>query len=92
MKSFDLKGLTIGEGMPKICVPLVSTDMDMLARDAKLADGSPCDLIEWRIDHYIFYVADRIRERRSVCDEQSATIRVRRSADRKSDKLTYELT
>ncbi len=66
MKSFDLKGLTIGEGMPKICVPLVSTDMDMLARDAKLADGSPCDLIEWRIDHYIFYVADRIRELREM--------------------------
>ena len=52
--------------MPKICVPLVGTDMEMLAREAEAADRSPCDLVEWRVDHYIFYVADRLRDLREL--------------------------
>lgn len=62
MKSFEVKGIRIGEGRPKICVPLVGTDPEMLAHEAKMADGAPCDLVEWRVDRYIFYIADRLRD------------------------------
>ncbi len=66
MKSFDVKGIRIGEGMPKICVPLVATDMEMLAKEAKHAELAPCDLVEWRVDHYIFTIAERMRELREL--------------------------
>lgn len=48
-----IRGLTFGEGMPKICVPLMGkTEEEVLkAVPAILASGA--DLVEWRADHLL---------------------------------------
>ena len=50
MNTITIGQLNIGEGLPKICVPLVAENEDDLAKQAYQAAGSGCDLLEWRID------------------------------------------
>lgn len=51
MKTVSMKSIVIGEGMPKICVPIVAATLQELS-----SLSSDCyaiaDLIEWRMDHY----------------------------------------
>lgn len=46
----DIKGVKIGEGIPKICVPLVGNTLDALMREARLAENPAVDMAEWRAD------------------------------------------
>lgn len=51
-KEVTIKGLVIGKGIPKICVPIVSeTTKDILAA-AREAEESSADLVEWRADFW----------------------------------------
>ena len=47
---FCEKNIVLGEGIPKICIPLVSTCLDALLNDMKKALDHSADLIEWRVD------------------------------------------
>ena len=48
-----VRDITIGEGRPKICAPVVEvTQEDILEEGEKLALSKGVDLIEWRIDFY----------------------------------------
>lgn len=40
------------EGEPKICVPIVGKTILELLEEARVAQQSNCDLIEWRVDYY----------------------------------------
>lgn len=51
MKIVSAKDVVIGEGLPKICVPLMPVDVDDLEEAAKIAIASECDMIEWRLDY-----------------------------------------
>lgn len=51
MKIVSVKNIVIGEGLPKICVPLMPVEVDNLEYAAKTAVDSECDLIEWRLDY-----------------------------------------
>ena len=47
-----VRNLTIGEGMPKICVPIIaSTEAEILAKAEEIMNY-PADLIEWRADYF----------------------------------------
>lgn len=48
----ELAGLRFGEGMPKICVPLVTETLPDLEREAGAIKSLPADLLEWRLDHF----------------------------------------
>ena len=48
----QVRNLTLGEGLPKICIPLTDTDLHSLLRSAHTLQNSPCDLVEWRADFY----------------------------------------
>lgn len=50
MKPVQIKNLLLGEGMPKICVPLVADEPSALLSQAALLKTTPADLAEWRID------------------------------------------
>ena len=51
-KTIKAKNLVIGEGVPKICVPLVGHTQEALEREAaRLAAVKP-DLVEWRVDFF----------------------------------------
>ena len=50
--ALEIKNLTIGEGMPKICVPITGTTEDEILEQADMILESPFDLVEWRVDFY----------------------------------------
>ena len=47
---YKVRGVTFGEGRPKICLPLVSADLAALRRDVQDLLALPFDLAEWRVD------------------------------------------
>ncbi|MBO6150794.1 MAG: type I 3-dehydroquinate dehydratase [Clostridium sp.] len=52
MKTVKVKNVVLGEGKPKICIPLVDATRKGLADSARRVLAYPCDLIEWRADYY----------------------------------------
>ena len=52
MKEITIKGVTIGSGIPKICVPLVGTTTEEILKSAEKAEKSAADLVEWRADFW----------------------------------------
>lgn len=52
MKTVKVKNVVLGEGKPKICIPLVDATRKSLADSARRVLAYPCDLIEWRADYY----------------------------------------
>lgn len=52
--TIQIRNLTLGEGRPKICIPLTDTTAELLcsaAKDLNCPD-CPCDLVEWRADFF----------------------------------------
>lgn len=47
-----VRNLKLGEGIPKICVPLVGKTNEEILEEAKNLKEINLDLVEWRIDHY----------------------------------------
>ncbi|MGO5337110.1 type I 3-dehydroquinate dehydratase [Bilifractor sp. LCP19S3_H10] len=45
-------GVILGEGLPKICVPLTGTGKDELEAQAREAAAASPDLVEWRADYF----------------------------------------
>ena len=52
MKTVKVRNLTIGEGMPKICVPIVENTEENILAEAKKIKTLPADIVEWRMDWY----------------------------------------
>ena len=52
MAIVEVKGVKIGQGLPKICVPLVGKIDRELIEQAINASQSDCDMVEVRIDYY----------------------------------------
>jgi 3-dehydroquinate dehydratase I len=53
LEFIKVKNLLIGEGVPKICVPLNGMTEDEILFQLLLALKEPCDLLEWRADFYL---------------------------------------
>lgn len=51
-KTVVVKKVSIGEGIPKICVPIVGTKREEIYKMASLAVCAQPDLVEWRADFY----------------------------------------
>lgn len=49
-----VKQLVIGEGVPKICVPIVACDQQSILAEAEKAEQSKADMVEWRADFWEF--------------------------------------
>lgn len=52
MTPVKVRNITVGEGKPVICVPVVGTDKESIIRDAADILHSPADLMEWRADWF----------------------------------------
>lgn len=48
----QVRNIKLGEGIPKICVPLVGKTNEEIIEEAKFLKEVKFDLIEWRVDHY----------------------------------------
>ena len=51
-KVVTVKNIKIGEGIPKIAIPISDSDYAGIKKSVNLIMNSPCDLIEWRGDFY----------------------------------------
>ncbi|MFJ5716253.1 type I 3-dehydroquinate dehydratase [Neobacillus sp. NPDC093127] len=51
-KTVTVRGLTIGEGAPKICVPMVGETLQQLKEEAEHLKTLNVDIIEWRVDFF----------------------------------------
>lgn len=48
----QVRNIKLGEGIPKICVPLVGKTNEEIIEEAKFLKNIKFDLIEWRVDYY----------------------------------------
>lgn len=73
-RTITVKGLTIGEGIPKICVPLVERSLSDLMKEAAFLKTLDIDLVEWRVDFFdhvedIEKVKDALTQIRTILAE-----------------------
>lgn len=54
MGTIEFENFVLGEGRPKIIVPIVEQTEEAILSFAKNLNDITCDFIEWRIDHYEF--------------------------------------
>jgi len=52
MKPVVVRNVAIGQGKPKICVPIVATTAEGILQAARNMTEIPADIIEWRVDWY----------------------------------------
>lgn len=52
MKPVVVRGVSIGEGIPKICVPIVGVTKEDIVREAESFASIPVDVVEWRVDWF----------------------------------------
>ncbi len=66
MNTVTVRDLVLGEGLPKICVPIVAHTYAELEAALDEIDPDACDLVEFRADFYFeedFPALERIREK-----------------------------
>lgn len=51
-KVVAIKNVKIGEGLPKICVPMVGETIDQLVEEANFLKNLDLDVVEWRVDFF----------------------------------------
>ena len=52
MNTVTVRNITIGEGRPKICVPIVGKTREEILNEAATFITLPVDIAEWRVDWY----------------------------------------
>lgn len=52
MNIIRVRNITIGEGTPKVCVPIAGRSREEILRQMKEGKASGADLVEWRADWY----------------------------------------
>lgn len=52
MKPIIVRNVAIGQGRPKICVPIVATAAEDILQAAENMQSLPVDIVEWRADWY----------------------------------------
>ena len=52
MNTVTVRNITIGEGRPKICVPIVGKTCEEILNEAATFVTLPVDIAEWRVDWY----------------------------------------
>ena len=66
MNTVKVRDLVLGDGVPKICVPVIAHTYQELEKALNQLEGSPYDLVEFRADFY-FEEEDRALERIRSC-------------------------
>lgn len=51
-KVVKVKDVVIGEGLPKICVPMVGESLSDLLEEANYLKDLDVDIVEWRVDFF----------------------------------------
>lgn len=75
MKTVTVRNVTIGEGIPKVCVPMVGESLSELIEEASMLKTLDLDVVEWRVDFFedlekIEAVKDALTEIRAVIGDK----------------------
>lgn len=95
MNPVVVRNLKIGEGIPKICVPIVGTAKDEILKEAEFVADLPADLVEWRADCFadvgdIDQVTDILAQLRDVLKERPLLFTFRTSREGGEQSVTPE--
>ena len=60
-KIIEVNNMKIGQGTPKIAVPIVGSNLDEILKEVKIACKHRPDIIEWRIDYLTNFNIDEIK-------------------------------
>lgn len=52
MRKISVRDVVFGEGMPKICIPVMGKTLEGLQQEVADLAGLEYDVIEWRMDHF----------------------------------------
>ncbi|MCD8145403.1 MAG: type I 3-dehydroquinate dehydratase [Oscillospiraceae bacterium] len=85
-KTVTVRGVTLGAGIPKICVPLVGESREAILAQAGALSDLPADIVEWRCDWYadIFSqeeTADTLRQLRACLGNRPLLMTFRTAAE-----------
>ncbi|NWQ42360.1 type I 3-dehydroquinate dehydratase [Bacillus sp. EB106-08-02-XG196] len=69
-RSVTVKGISIGEGAPKICVPMVGRTIEELTGEAEFLTTVDLDIVEWRVD-FFEHVEDLEKVREALSEIRS---------------------
>lgn len=95
----QVRGVNIGEGIPKICVPVVGKSKADILQEVSYVNQLPCDLVEWRADYYdevedIIQVQNLLLEMRKMLSDKPLIFTFRslsEGGERKISKEYYTL-
>jgi len=95
MLSVKVKNIIIGEGTPKICIPVLGKTYDEILKSAKSAKDHQPDIIEWRADWYdgVFSDADLtdvLKKLRSYFEETPLLVTFRTKAEGGEKEISKE--
>lgn len=88
-------GVILGEGLPKICVPLTGTGKDELEAQAREAAAASPDLVEWRADYFedlgdVEKVAEVLMSLQEILGETPILFTIRTKREGGNGQLTPE--
>ena len=77
-----IRNLVLGQGRPKICIPIVAQSREGIRQAAEGIRALPADLVEWRADWYEGLkepesLAETLKELRQALGEELESIRER---------------
>ena len=86
MKTVQVRNITIGEGRPKICVPIVGQTKEDILLEAGTFERIPVDVVEWRVDWFegVFdfaRVEDVLKELRDILGDTPLLMTFRTSKE-----------
>lgn len=55
MNTVKIRNITLGNGIPKICLPIVGRTLNEITQQAKNIIANPVDIVEWRADWFEDY-------------------------------------
>lgn len=95
MSTLKIKNVTVGEGAPKIIVPLVGTTEEQIMQEAALVKELKPDVVEWRVDIYekvedLTAVKDMIAKLRAVYNEELLLFTFRSHKEGGNKEITDE--
>lgn len=89
----SIRGVKIGEGIPKICVPIVGTSKEDVLQEANQIKEIKCDIVEWRMDCYedveqIEKVKELLQELRRCIKEKLILVTFRTTSEGGTKELS----
>ena len=95
VNSIRVRELVIGEGMPKICVPIVEKSKTEILKMAKEIVNSSADMVEWRVDWFesvfdIEKVVEVAAELRKILRKMPLLFTFRTKAEGGEQEIAYQ--